>query len=94
MLTKSVRDTSVLRGLLFAWSNLPKEFPDAWKLAVEFATKGKVTDYDRTSLKLLLSNLEKLDVSAFDSDDSLYLELLNTPATEPIGVVLIPELRV
>jgi len=90
-LAKSVRDTSVLRRLLFAWSNLPKEFPDAWKLAVEFATKGKVADLDRTSLKLLLSNLEKLDASAFDSDDSLYLELLNKPATEPIGVVLIPK---
>jgi len=93
-LTKNVKDTSVLRRLLFAWSNLPKDLPNAWKLAVEFATKNKdgieTDDQERTSLKLLLSNLEKLDASSFDNDDLLYTELLNTPTTDPLGVVLIP----
>jgi len=67
--------------------------PQAWKLAVEFATKKKgsiESDHDST-VKVLLSNLETLDASAFDSDDSLYWELLNTPANDPIGIVLIPQ---
>ena len=33
-LAKSVRDTSILQRLLFAWSNLPKDLPDA----IEFTT--------------------------------------------------------
>ena len=72
-IAKSVKDTSVLRRLLFAWSNLSKDLPQAWKLAVEFATKKKgsiESDHDST-VKVLLSNLEMLDASAFDSDDSL-----------------------
>ena len=71
-LARSVRDTSVLRRLLFAWWNLPKDLPDVWKLAIEFAIKNKdecVTD--RTTLKLLLDSVEKLDGSAFENDQNL-----------------------
>ena len=56
-LSKSIRDTSILRRLLFAWSNLPKELPDSWKLAIEFATKDKGDcEIERTTL-----NLGKID---------------------------------
>ena len=90
-LSKSIRDTSILRRLLFAWSNLPKELPDAWKLTIEFATKDKGDcETERTTLKLLLENLESLDPLAFESDQSLYLKLLQFPSDEPLGVVLMP----
>ena len=90
-LSKSIRDTSILRRLLFAWSNLPKELPDAWKSAIEFATKDKGDcEIERITLKLLLENLESLDPLAFESDQSLYLKLPQFPSDEPLGVVLMP----
>ena len=37
--SKQIKDVLVLRRLLFAVSQLPDELPDAWGLAIEFATR-------------------------------------------------------
>lgn len=91
-ISKHVKDVSVLRRLLFALSQLPSDLPDVWKVAVEFATKGKegcVTDSEST--RLMLKNLEEIDISAFQDDKSLFFELLATPfnCSKPMGVVLL-----
>jgi len=92
-ISKHVKDVSVLRRLLFALSQLPNDLPDVWKLAVEFATKGKEGSIeDSESTKLMLKNLEEIDISAFLDDKSLFFELLATPfsCNKSLGVALVP----
>lgn len=94
-ISKQVKDVSVLRRLLFALSQLPNDLPDVWKLAVEFATKykeGCVMDSERT--KLMLKNLEEIDISTYSDDRSLFFELLATPSSKPLGVTLLPSVTV
>lgn len=40
-ISKYISDVSVLRRLLFAVVHLPKDLPNFWGVAVEFATKEK-----------------------------------------------------
>lgn len=80
---KQVKDVSVLRRLLFALSHLPNDLPDVWK----FATKGKEGSFtDPESTKLMLKNLEEIDISAYLDDKRLFFELLATPSNKPLGV--------
>ena len=93
--SKQVKDVSVLRRLLFALSQLSNDLPDVWKLAMEFATKdkeGSIMDSERT--RLMLKNLEEIDISAYSDDRSLFFELLATPSSKPLGVTLLPSVTV
>ena len=86
-ISKHVKDVSVLRRLLFAISHLPHNLPDVWKVAYEFATKGmedKISD-SRT-VELIIKNLQKIDVSAFQDDKSLFLELIAIPSCRSCSV--------
>ena len=47
-ISKYVKNVSVARRLLFAVTNLPKDLPNLWGVAVEFATLGT---RDQTYLK-------------------------------------------
>lgn len=94
-----LKDVSVLRRLLFASIQLPEELPNRWGIAVEFATDGKVkrNSIDTSTAAALVENILSFDKRAFDTDDSLMLELIGwVPSTDqrkPLGVVLIsPEL--
>lgn len=40
-ISKYIKDVSVVRRLLFAVMNLPKDLPNLWGVAVEFATQGQ-----------------------------------------------------
>ena len=94
-ISKQVKDVSVLRRLLFALSQLPNDLPDVWKLAVEFATKNKEGNViDPESTRLMLKNLEEIDISAYLDDKSLFFELLATPSSKPLGVTLLPSVAV
>ena len=92
-ISKHIKDVSVLRRLLFAVSQLPHDLPDLWKVALEFATKGKEDKIgDSKTTQLILKNLEKMDFDAFQDDKTLFFELIATPSCKPLGVVLMPQI--
>ena len=92
-ISKHIKDVSVLRRLLFAVSQLPHDLPDLWKVALEFATKGKEDKvYDSKTTQLILKNLEKIDFAAFQDDKTLFFELIATPSCKALGVVLLPQM--
>ena len=88
-----LKDVSVLRRLLFAVTQLPRELPNFWGVAVEFATDGKVerNTIDFSTAAALLENIHSFDERAFDTDESLLQQLIGwTPSTgRPLGLVLI-----
>ena len=88
-----LKDVSVLRRLLFAATQLPRELPNFWGVAVEFATDGKVerNTIDSTTASALVENIHSFDKRAFDTDESLLHQLIGwTPSTgRPLGLVLI-----
>ena len=42
-ISKYIKNVSVVRRLLFAVMNLPKDLPNLWGVAAEFATWGQET---------------------------------------------------
>lgn len=83
------KDVSVLRKCLFAVAQLPKDLPNIWELAVQFATKNKGNaSINAETVKLLAENLQELDYLAFESDQKLFYQLLEFPTQKPLGVVL------
>lgn len=92
-LSKHVKDVSVLRRLLFAISQLPHDLPDLWKVALEFATRGMDDKIENsTTIQLILKNLQKMDPTAFQDDKTLFFELIATPSSKALGVVLMPRM--
>lgn len=90
-IVKHVKNVSILRRLIFALSQLPEELPDVWNYAIEFATMGKEDGVqDKGTLKLLLDNLKEIDSTTFETDEDLYLKLLDFPDSKPLGIVLMP----
>lgn len=89
--SKHIKDVSVLRKLLFAVSLLPRDLPNIWDLAVEFATTKSKSDatINAETAKILAQNLQELDSLAFESDEKLFHQLLGIPSQKPLGVVLI-----
>ena len=90
---KYVKDTSVLRRLLFAAATLPSDLPDLWGVVVEFATRGKESRSAITTdqAKVFVENLHELDAAVFASDRQLFQDLVafQTNKCKPLGVVLI-----
>lgn len=88
--SEHIKDVSVLRKLLFAVSQLPRDLPHIWQLAVEFATESKSNaTINAETAKMLAENLQELDSLAFESDDKLFHQLLGMPSQKPLGLVLI-----
>ena len=84
----NIEDVYVLRRLLFTLSQLSEEVPNYWaKFAVQ-NTGHKCLDCK--TLQLLEENLQELDPLAFQSDHSLYKQLMGMcgPRKKPLGVVL------
>ena len=92
-ITKYVKDTSVLRRLLFAAATLPLDLPDLWGVAIEFATRRREERSIITpnEAKMLIENLQELDTAAFATDRHLLQELIESKMnkSKPLGVVLI-----
>ena len=98
LVAKHLKDVSVLRRLLFAATYFPREMPNVWGVAVEFATCGKVdrNSVDADTAAALIDNVYSFDEKAFDTDEVLRKELLtwspnsaSTKRGKPLGVVLI-----
>jgi len=77
-ISKYISDVSVLRRLLFAVVHLPKDLPNFWGVAVEFATKGKESRnaINSQQAQMFMENIHSLDNSAFSSERQLLLNLL------------------
>ena len=91
LVAKYISDVSVLRRLLFALVHSPDDMPNRWVLALEFATNGKSASVNVTAdqVRVLSENLHELDARAFATDSMLTTEILQYPASKPLGVVLI-----
>ena len=74
IVSKYIKDVSVLRRLLFAVAHLPSSTPNLWGVAVEFATKGKDTQtcVTEAQAKVLADNIHELDVLAFLNRQTAY----------------------
>lgn len=90
-LERSVPDVSILRRILFAVANLPKETPNYWQIVRDFSF-GSISS-DTENVRLLVENLRYIDSKAFTTDKSLLHELYDQPCTQqldkPLGIVLI-----
>ena len=99
LVAKHLQDVSVLRRLLFAASYLPREIPNFWGIAVEFATDGKVerNTVDVATATALVENIHMFDEKAFDTDKALIQQLSAWKPSmsqsgsfdKPLGIVLI-----
>ena len=89
LLAKYFSDASVLRKLLFALVHLPDDLPNRWVLALEFARNGMSGTVSADQVRVLSENLLELDAEAFATDNVLTAEILQYPASKPLGVVLI-----
>ena len=80
---------SVVRRLLFAVMYLPKDLPNLRGVALEFATWGLETRHtlNAEQAKLLVQDVQELDLLDFDSDKKL-LQDLRVPGTK-VGLNLI-----
>lgn len=93
LIAKYIQDVSVLRRLLFAAVFLSPALPHYWGLVVEFATAGKASAAAITpeQARVFTENIQSLNASAFDTDETLFKQLLQleTPEAKPLGVPLI-----
>ena len=90
-LSKYITDVSVVRRLIFAAIQLPKDTPNLWSVAVAFATQGKQSFLTAEQAQVLVENLQELDANAFASDEVLCHELMKfqIPRSKPLGLLLI-----
>jgi len=94
-LSEYVNSPSILRKLLFATANLPRDLPDYWKIVTSFATHGShEEELTQSKIQTLIDNIQYYDENAFLSDKSLMDLLLNEKGRDgkPLGVVLISSL--
>lgn len=93
VVAKHIKDVSVLRRLLFAAKFLPRDMPNFWGAAIEFATAGKVdrNTVDPEIAAALIKNIHSFGERAFDTDEALTKELISWMPSpgKPLGVVLI-----
>ena len=77
VLAKYIQDVSVLQRLLFAAVFLSPELPMFWGVVVEFATAGEVSKSSITpeQAKVLIENIQALNVAAFQTEHALQKEL-------------------
>ena len=97
VVAKHLKDVSVLRRLLFAASYLPREVPNFWGIAVEFATEGNVqrNTIDVGTAAAIVENIQLFDEKQFDTDRALIQQLsvwkpsVSGSFNKPLGIVLI-----
>ena len=90
-ISKYITSESVVRRLVFATLQLPKNLPDFWNVVISFATCGKESSLTADQAKVIVENMQELDSSAFTSDRKLRQELyeFQIPKSKPLGHILI-----
>ena len=93
LISKYIKDTSVLRRLLFAIVHLPEDLPNYWRVVLEFATKGQEREPAMTSdqAQMLVQNMQELDAMAFATDRMLLQDLMQLQVSKckPLGLIII-----
>ena len=90
ILSKYIKEVSVLRKLLFAISFLPEDLPNRWDIAIHFAYSSQAaTGITPQHAKTLSENIQLLDAHAFSSDELLRRELMTFPKGKPLGIILL-----
>ena len=94
LLSKCIKDASVLRRLEFAASFYPRSMPNYWENLASFSLKEKEDRNTLTSdlAHQFIENMEVLDKETFSSDIQLNKEIMTMKrqgSDTPIGVVLI-----
>ena len=93
LISKYIKDASVLRRLVFAVVHLSQDLPNFWGVVLEFATKGQESrsTISAEQAKMLVENMQELDAMAFSTDKKLMQDLmvLQVPKCKPLGLVLI-----
>lgn len=93
LISKYVKEASVLRRLVFAVVHLPQDLPNFWGVVLEYATKGQERRCTITAqqAQMLVENMQELDGMAFSTDKKLLQDLmaLQVPRCKPLGLVLI-----
>ena len=97
LISKYIKDTSVLRRLLFAIVHLPEDLPNYWRVVLEFATKGQEREPAMTSdqAQMLVENMQELDAMAFATDKVLLQDLMQLQVSKckPLGLILISDIK-
>ena len=69
VLSKYMKDISVLRKLLFAVAFLPDDLPNRWDIAIQFAYSSRgIPGMSADIAKMLSGNIQSLDAQAFLCD--------------------------
>ena len=72
----SISKPSVLRRILFAVTQLPRDLPNLWEVVVDFASNhGSKERISAQEAKLLIENIQELDMAALDGDQRILLNL-------------------
>ena len=88
-LAEFVNSPSVLRKLLFATTNLPRDLPDYWKIVTSFATSGSHEEkLTQSKIKTQVDNMQYYDKDAFLCDKSLIDLLLSKQGRDGNQLVL------
>lgn len=86
-------DVSLLRRVLLASKQIPKETPSYWNIVTNFAFKSKAAaDRPRSDkVRLFVENTQALDSEALKLDEELLKELIHHKGfhDHPLGIVLI-----
>ena len=91
--SKIIKDSSVLRRLVFASSVLPEDTPQLWEIATKFATYKNSSEFVilPEQARILTDNITFTDQDVLTHDDTLLKELVFMPLLqrEHVGMILI-----
>ena len=92
LLPPQIQDLGVLRRIIFASVNLPKDLPDYWHIVAEFTTlhiKSNVV-LDQACVQTVVENLQLLNEQVFATDKHMIHEIhSHCPRDEhPLGIIL------
>lgn len=88
-------DTTLVRRMLFASSNLPKDLPHFWDVVTTFANQGASCEMKVSSnaARMAMENMKLLHPKAFTSEVDLMKELLTVECSttkKALGIPLVP----
>ena len=86
-------DFSVVRRVLLAAQQIPKETPSYWDLVTNFGFKHSTEKPNTEAVRVLVENTQLLDSEALKVDVELIKELIEQKGFDgkPLGVVLISD---
>ena len=92
LLPPELQDLAVLRRIIFAVAQLPRDLPQYWDVVTQFARQGDKS-LQSESVRLAVENLQFINERVFVTDTQLREEIhaLRAPhcSSSPLGIVLL-----